>query len=258
MTKEQFQKELKEKIKPGVKPSKLKKSKSDGDLPQIKTQPLKKSSSQLEIPSAPTSPTTKIKELEDKITSLQDELNIERKKVDLLREDLSKEQEKNKELKKNPPNLLLTDQLQTKQKELEKLRAHLEETSSELTTLKKEKSNLLDTNLELKHQSLKDWWKQYQKNQALEQELKENIDYASNELVEQDKVISDLQSQVRKLTLTNQSLTKDLNLTERLLELRKDYPNNSPTPSYWEYALYSLVAICFISLLNSSWNRNYG
>ena len=156
MTKEQFQKELKEKIKPGVKPSKLKKSKSDGDLPQTKTPLLNRSQSSNDIPAPPLAPVVKIKELEAKITSLQDELNIERKKVDLLREDLSKEQEKNKELKKNPPNLLLTDQLQTKQKELEKLRANLEATSSELTTLKKEKSNLLDTNLELKQQSLKD------------------------------------------------------------------------------------------------------
>ena len=135
MTKEQLQKELKEKIKPGVKASDLKK--------------LKRSKSADDIPATPPSPTVKIKGLEDKISVL--ELTVETKD-----RELATLESENKELKKNPPNLLLTDQLKTKQQELEKLRANLEATSSELNLLKKEKSTLLDTNLELKHQNLKD------------------------------------------------------------------------------------------------------
>lgn len=177
-----------------------------------------------------------------------------------------------KELKKNPPHLLLTDQLQTKQKEVESLRAKLEATNAELNSLQKTHSTLLDTNLTLKHHSLKDWWKQYEKTKELEQELKENMEYASEELISQDKQISSLEQENSKLKLTNQSLQKDLNLTAKLVELRsnllalqdkdnelrKDYPNNSPTQSYWEYALYALVTICFISLLNAAWNEVTG
>ena len=53
MTKQDFQKELKEKVKEGVKPSdlrKLKKSKSDSDLPNTpKSQPLQHSQSQIPL-----------------------------------------------------------------------------------------------------------------------------------------------------------------------------------------------------------------
>jgi hypothetical protein len=47
------------------------------------------------------------------------------------------------------------------------------------------------------------------------------MEYASEELVKQDKQISSLQSQVFKLKQTNQSLTKDLNLATKLAELRR-------------------------------------
>src|SRR5436853_7591824 len=56
----------------------------------------------------------------------------------------------------NPPNALLSDQLREKQKEVEELRKQLETTNSELNSLKSQHSSLLDTNLELKHQNLKD------------------------------------------------------------------------------------------------------
>ena len=71
--------------------------------------------------------------------------------------------------------------------------------------------------------------KTYQKNKQLETELKENIDYASEELLNQDQTIADLRTENSKLKLTNQSLQKDLNLATKLAELRKDYlpPNSS-------------------------------
>src|SRR5690348_2368597 len=111
MVKEQLQKELKEKIKPGVKASdikRLKKSKSDGDLPQAKTQILNRSQSSNNIPTAPLSPVTKIKQLEDKISVLA--LTVETKDREITERDLEI-----KQLKKNPPNLLLADQLKQKQ-----------------------------------------------------------------------------------------------------------------------------------------------
>ena len=199
MTKEQLKKELKEKVKEGVKPSdlkKLKRSKSDGDLPKTKTQPLNRSQSQDIL----LTPEPTLKQLEDKISVL--ELTIETKDRELVALETE-----NKELKKSPPHLLLTDQLKEKQTEIEQLRKRLELTHQELNSLKQNHSTLLDTNLELKHQSLKDWFKEYQKNQELDEELQENIDYASNELERQDKTISQLRTQNSQINLPTHFFT---------------------------------------------------
>jgi len=234
MVKEQFQKELKDKVKPGVKPSDLKR--------------LKRSKSAGDIPATPPSPTLKIKQLEDKISVL--ELTVETKDRELL----EKESEI-KQLKKNPPpHQLLTDQLKEKQKDLESLREQLATVSTELTTLKNSQDIILDENLTLKHQSLKDWWQQYEKNKDLERELVENVEYASKELIEQDKVISGLRTEISQLKLTNSSLQKDLNLAHKLIELRKvPYHSTDDNYSYLKYAFYGLITVCFISLLNTSW-----
>ena len=81
MTKE-FQKELLEKVKPGVKASdlrKLKKSKSDSDLPNTpKSQPLQHSKSQLEIPTA------QQPNPEEQITQLKEQLNFMRKLLRII------------------------------------------------------------------------------------------------------------------------------------------------------------------------------
>ena len=130
MIKDQLQKEMLEKVKPGVKPSdlkkKLKRSKSVGDIPQ-----------------APTLPIT--------IESLQDEISVLALQLETTaREKLELETE-NKQLKKqarnNPPTALLTDQLKQKQKQIEELRAKLE---TENTTAE------LDTSLFARHKGLKD------------------------------------------------------------------------------------------------------
>jgi predicted RNase H-like nuclease (RuvC/YqgF family) len=226
MTKQKLQKEILEKVKPGTKPSdlkKLKRSKSADDIPSAPTSvPLSKSKSQEPFidPQYPytslVSQQQTIEKLEKETTAKSDTIKLLRKKI----EDLEKN---------NPPNSLLNDQLKQKQIEIESLRKKLEETNSELNSLKKEKSNLLDDNLTLKRQGLKDWFKQYQKTKDLETELKENVDYASEELVKQDKVINSLQGKVTKLEQQKESLKKDLNLATKLAELRKgNWPDNSP------------------------------
>src|ERR1043166_195705 len=137
MVKEALQKELKEKVKEGVKPSHLKK--------------LKRSKSADDIPSAPPLPnsyTTLISQQQE-LDRLQKETTAKSDTIALLRKKIEKLE------KNNPPPQLLTDQLQIKQKEIETLRKQLETVNTELTTLKKEKSTLLDDNLTLKHQSLK-------------------------------------------------------------------------------------------------------
>src|SRR5689334_1824307 len=98
MTKPDLQKELKEKVKEGVKPSdlkKLKKSKSLDDLTNsAPNPPLQKSKSQLEIPLSSTSSNQ-----DRQISALQDELTTERQRVSSLRGDLAQEQEKSKQFK---------------------------------------------------------------------------------------------------------------------------------------------------------------
>src|ERR1700758_4912244 len=101
MTKDQLQQELLEKVKPGTKPSQLKK--------------LKKSKSADDIPSAPPSPLTKIKELEQENQELKKELT----QTSSALAELTK-------LKSNPPSQLLQDQLKEKQQEVESLRERLE------------------------------------------------------------------------------------------------------------------------------------
>ena len=111
---------------------------------------------------------------------------------------------------------------------------------------KKIHSALLDDNLSLKHQGLKDWWQQYQQTQKLEQELVENVDYASDELLEQDKVIEKLRGENTRLKQEKQSLTKDLDLVTKLAELRKvPYYSPEQNGTYLKYTLYSLAAVLF-------------
>jgi hypothetical protein len=171
MTKQDLQKELKEKVKEGVKPSdlkKLKRSKSADDIPSPSTQsiPLKKSQSHLEIPLQPSS--------KEQITQLSEQVKFHTQtasnylqalqkaqaKVSGLETDLSVVKAFNKDLqeqlKSNPPQALLNEQLKEKQKQIESLREQLEIKDKELKSLKSNHSTLLDTNLTLKHQGLKD------------------------------------------------------------------------------------------------------
>ena len=259
MTKQKLQQELLEEVKEGVKPSdlkKLKRSKSADDIPSPSTPiPLKKTQSQLEIPL--TQPNSK-----EQISNLKEQVKFHAETAANYLKSLQSSQARVSELEgkiKNPPSSLLQDQLKEKQKEVEKLREQLEEKNEELEKLKETHSSVLDDNLTLKHQSLKDWWHQYEKTKELESELKENVDYASNELLNQDKVIEKLRSEVDHLKLNNQSLTKDLNLATKLAELRKNpLPNNKPNWDYLKLALYSMLAVAFTLWLVKSFKNIQG
>jgi hypothetical protein len=143
----ELQKQLKEVIKEGVKPShlkKLKRSKSAGDIPKAppfpNPIPLNRSKS-TEPFKDPIYPYTTLVSQQEKITELEKESTAKSDTIKLLRkkiEDLEKS---------DPPNLLLQDQLQAKQKEIESLREQLE-TKPALAEL--------DQHLIARHQSLKD------------------------------------------------------------------------------------------------------
>ena len=219
--KEQFQKELKEKIKPGVKASdlkKLKKSKSADDLPSPSTNiPLKKSQSQLEIPLTQTK--------EQQITNLKEQVKFHAETAQ---------------------NYLQS--LQTSQAKVSELEGKLK--SSPLEEL--------DQSLSARHKNLKDWFKEYQKNKELDKELVSNIDEVSEELVEQDKIIGKLRGEVSNLKKAKESLSQDLELVGRLAESRK-VPYYSPEDNwtYLKYGLYSLAAVVFtLWLVNNLKTKN--
>lgn len=208
MTKQDLQKELLEKVKPGTKPSdirKLKRSKSADDIPSApplpQSTPLRKSHS--EIPTQSSSKPT--------ITQLQEQVRFHAETAQNYLKSLQVSQAKVSELE-------------------QKLKEKAFHNPAELTEL--------DQALFARHQNLKSWFTQYSKNKSLDQELAENIDEASEELINQDQIISQLRSENRKLKLTNQSLQKDLDLAQRAVAWRKSPLSPLPSNSPWlPYAL---------------------
>src|ERR1700743_1974190 len=127
MTKQNLQKELKEKVKEGVKPShlkKLKRSKSEGDIPKAPSlpppsTPLTRSQSNQPF-TDPQYPYTTLISQQEELDRLQKETKAKSDTISLLRKKIT-DLENN-----NPPSQLLQDQLTTKQKDLESLRKQLE------------------------------------------------------------------------------------------------------------------------------------
>jgi len=157
MTKQELQKELKAKVKPGVKPSQLKRSRSLGELPSNgssfdnerhipkvpplpKSTPLVKSKSTERIESAPSS---QLEQLEAKISVLELKLEISQREL------TAKEAEKH----------ILTDQLTLKQQELEEKRSSLDSLNKENQELRKKletsPAQEFDHSLFARHQNLK-------------------------------------------------------------------------------------------------------
>src|SRR5438477_177670 len=127
--KENLQKELKEKVKEGVKPSdlkKLKRSKSADDISPSSPSslPLKKSQSQSEIPLNQPSSKEQISNLKEQVKFHAETASNYLKSLQTSQARVSELEE---ELNDNPPNQLLQDQLKVKQKEIEDLREKLEE-----------------------------------------------------------------------------------------------------------------------------------
>ena len=118
----------------------------------------------------------------------------------------------------NPPSPLLQDQLKEKQKEIEQLRKQLEKANSELKSTQEE----LDKSLEARIQGIKTFGKEHDKRTKAQQELKETIEEASNELVSSDKNLSSLRTKLFKTEQEKTKLSQDLSLAQRLVELRRE------------------------------------
>jgi len=245
MTKEQLQQELLEKVKLGTKPSQLKKSRSLSDIPQAslpKNLTKSKSAEELKPVKSP-----EIEQLETKISVL--ELKLETNQRELS--ELNSLTAENKHLK---------EQVKIKQQSLEDLRKELEEKSSQLVQVQTE----LDNSLQARQQSLKVFGSEYAKRKQAQSELDNTVEESSNELINSDQVIRNLRTQITKLQretksleAQKQSLTKDLTLSQRLVELRREnsFKANDFNSSlnYFKYAVYGLLAVWFLLILR----RNY-
>ena len=233
MTKEQLQQELKEKLKAGVKPSHLKKSKSLSDLP---TQPKDNSPKRksLEIPTPP-------KSLKVQLTEAQDQISILELKLETCQRELTELNSLTAE------NIHLKEQAKIKQQQMESLRKTLEETNSKLTQTQQE----LDKSLQARHQGLKDFGSEYAKRKQAQQELTSTVKESAEELTSQDQLLTKLRSENFKLKQTNQSLQKDLNLAQKLAESRKVpyFEHEFNGVAYFKYAVYGLLAIWFLLML---------
>ena len=144
--KDDLQQELLEKVKPGTKPShlkKLKRSKSEGDIPKAPPLPLseieelKKENEQLKQEAQTTA--QRLKGLHDFAQSGNTSFTDPNQALSTLTEELKKSTDL---------NALLTDQLKAKQLEIESLRQQLETNPTNLTEL--------DQSLISRHKSLKD------------------------------------------------------------------------------------------------------
>ena len=167
--KEQIAQELKQEFAKGnLKPSQLKRSKSTGDIPPAPPLPtLQKSKSSEDILPEPS-------ELKQQISSLQDELTLERKRVSSLREDLAAQQAK----------------LKAKTKTIQELQ---------------------DQILQLRLKNLQDFGEYYEEKQALNNELEENIRQGTKEIERLEKQLLALNK--KKLTLQSQLQQAELKNT---------------------------------------------
>jgi len=194
MTKSQLQKELLEKVKEGVKPSTLKKSKSLNDLPtSTKSPPLKSSHSTTDIPLLPSG------ELEDKISVL--ELTIE-----------------------------------TKDRELEDKDQTIKDYQKADEEIKKTKQEL-DDSLFARAEAVKQFGVIYAKLKSIRKELEENITQSTDELINQDQIITKLRTSQLRAQTRIQELEKDLTL--------KNFSYSSPENdlSYLKYGFYGLILL---------------
>ena len=93
---------------------------------------------------------------------------------------------------------------------------------------------------------------------ALNQELDETIDQASSKLQQGDTEISQLRTKVWTLKSAKESLERELKLARINRPSLPLTTNNYETQlDYFQYGLYALLAVWFIVVLNTSWQKNH-
>lgn len=233
MTKQNLQKELLEKVKPGTKPSDLKRSKSAENLLTPPAPPLARSKS-AEPFSDPKYPYTTLISQQQELETLRKETVAKSETIRLLRK-----RAESLETELIQVCETFTSQL-TSLTRLQSLEAENQTLKEQIATLT---NHATDLDLKARHQNLKAWFSSYQQKQQLDRELAENIDQASTELISQDQTISQLRGELRKLKQTNQSLTKDLELAQRAVAWRK---SPLPLPSTPSPGTFYALTFCLI------------
>jgi chromosome segregation ATPase len=218
MTKAQLQKELLEKVKPGTKPSQLKKSKSTGDLPATSPEPINQPRRKsIDLLSNPQSLKTQLQKAQDQISIL--------------------------ELK-----------LETCQRELDE-KALVEKENTELKEKLTQTKTELDNSLTARHQSLKDFGQEHSKRKEVQKELNQTLKEASEELNQNEQTVTNLRTQLFKANQQINNLQKELAKNNNL-SYNSDEFNSSLT--YFKYGVYALLAISFIIFLKKTpQERNY-
>jgi len=156
----------------------------------------------------------------------------------------------------NPPFQLLQDQLQQKQKEIELLREKLETKNSELAQTQTE----LDNSLLARQKSNKQFTLVYDKLQELKLQLTQTEDEATDDIISQDEEITKLRNQKSQMKGKITELEGDLNLAQRLAELRKNpLPNSETNENPLNGIIIGLFLVAWlISLLNVGWKQSFG
>ncbi|CAH1755712.1 4965_t:CDS:1 [Entrophospora sp. SA101] len=204
--KENLQKELLEKVKPGVKASdlkKLKRSKSADDIPASPTSniPLKKSHSHLEIPLA-NQPS-----LSQQVQQLKQNLLFTQNTADNYLQSLQVAQAQ---------IIQLQEQLKTKTTKSQ---------SSQTVGNEQEKINQLEQQiLQLRLDKIKEFADYYQKKQDLETELEENINEGISEIQRLENKL--LATNKKKLALQSQLSQSEIKYAQLKL---KSLDNQEPT-----------------------------
>jgi chromosome segregation ATPase len=218
MTKQALQKELLEKVKPGTKPSQLKKSKSTGDLPATSPEPINQPRRKsIDLLSNPQSLKTQLQKAQDQISIL--------------------------ELK-----------LETCQRELDE-KALVEKENTELKEKLTQTKTELDNSLTARHQSLKDFGQEHSKRKEVQKELNQTLKEASEELNQNEQTVTNLRTQLFKANQQINNLQKELAKNNNL-SYNSDEFNSSLT--YFKYGVYALLAISFIIFLKKTpQERNY-
>ncbi|CAJ0830438.1 7078_t:CDS:1 [Entrophospora sp. SA101] len=205
MTKDQLQAELKKTIRPGIKPSHLRKSKSADSIPvTLANIPLKKSQSQLELPINQPTPTEQITQLKQTLTFTQNtaqnylkSLQVAQAKITELEEELKSQE----------------SFVEAPEENVSELKAHISQLEQQILQLRLEK--------------IKDFGDYYQTKQELEKELDDNISEGvaeinrlENKLLATNKKKLELQQQL------NQSQTKNTKLELKLLNNQEPSSNS--------------------------------
>jgi len=174
MTKNQLQAELKAKVKPGLKPSHLRKSKSADNLPTPPCPtPLKKSHSQLEIPLTQPTP-------QQQISQLQDQLKFH------------------------------TQTSQNYLKSLQLAQAQISELEEKLKNLPQLEQQVL----ELRVEKIKEFGDYYEQKKALAIELAENIEAGTSEINRLETKLLTTQKKKLELALLNETSPNSHFLTD--------------------------------------------